>query len=87
MAEHCRMDGLSRTQEIRRVGLVSGDVQTRYSYDNASRLTGLAYSNLSGRQYGTLTYGYDADSQVNDVGGTLAATTEASRPTHPTARL
>jgi YD repeat-containing protein len=47
-------------------------VAVAYSYDQASRMTGLTYS-ANGSQLGGLTYAYDADGRRTSVSGSLAA--------------
>ncbi len=48
-------------------------VATSYIYDQASRLTGITYSQAN-TSLGTLTYAYDAAGRVIAEGGTLAQT-------------
>lgn len=51
-----------------------GNVYTSYTCDSDSRLTGLTYSNTATQtDYGNLTYSYNADSEMYDEGGSLAA--------------
>ncbi|MGH7962952.1 MAG: DUF6531 domain-containing protein, partial [Candidatus Binatia bacterium] len=48
-------------------------VRLDYAYDNASRLTGLTYK-LGATTLGNLSYGYDANGQRTNVGGSFART-------------
>ena len=43
-----------------------------YAYDNASRLTGIAYRKADATLIGDLTYGYDAAGRRTTIGGSLA---------------
>jgi RHS repeat-associated protein len=57
----------------RRATLSVNNVTTTYGYDNASRLTSLAYA-ANGNPLGNLAYTYDNDSQITATGGALART-------------
>ncbi len=56
-----------------RVTLPNG-ITSAYTYDAASELTGITYTNSGGSVLGTLTYGYDVNGNRIQVGGTLAST-------------
>ncbi len=59
--------------DARRATLTVSNVVTTYVYDNASRLTSLAYA-ANGNSLGNLSYTYDSDSRIIATGGTLART-------------
>jgi YD repeat-containing protein len=69
VADHARLayDNANRRTSV----TLPNGVVVAYTYDAASRVTGITYTQ-GGTTIGTLTYGYDANGRRTSMGGTMA---------------